>query len=313
MKILITDKINPVLQKKLKAAGFFCDNYPQITYDELFRIVAPYDVLVVRSKIKVDAALINQAPHLKCIARLGAGMENIAVDYAQSKAICCLNSPEGNRDAVGEQAVGMLLMLLNNLYRANTEIRNGLWRREANRGIEIKDKTVGIVGYGNMGSAFARRLSGFGCRIIAYDKYKTGFSDGIVQEADMNELFETTNILSLHVPLTDETHYLVNNEYISKFSKPLYIINTARGKVVKTTDLVQQLQSGKIQGAALDVLEYESLSFENLFESNETPEALRYLLSSHKAVLSPHIAGWTVESEFKLADVLAGKILKNFA
>ena len=235
-------------------------------------------------------------------------MENIDVPFAESKGIKCLHAPEGNRDAVGEHAIGMLLALLNNLLRADKEVSNGVWIREGNRGTEIQGKTFGIIGYGNMGSAFAQRLKGFGVTVLAYDKYKKNYSDEYTKEATMEELFEKADIVSLHLPLTEETHYLANNNFFKKFKKNIYFINTARGKNVKTDDLVEQIKSGKVLGACLDVLEYESISFEAL-DPNKMPEAFKYLVQSDKVILSPHIAGWTYESHEKIAETLVRKIL----
>jgi len=311
MKILIVDKIHDILIEKLSNAGYFCDYKPKITALEIEENISLYHGLIIRSKTKITKHIIDKAFSLKFIGRVGAGLENIDVAYAESKGIVCFNSPEGNRDAVGEQAVGMLLMLANNLYNAHKQVCNGIWQREQNRGWEIKGKTVGIIGFGNMGRAFAQRLMGFDCRIIAYDKYKTGFSNKYVSECTMNEIFNETDILSLHVPLTLETNYLVNNEYINKFHKNIVIINTSRGQVVNTAELVENLKSGKIKGVALDVLEYESITFENLF-SSDIPEPLRFLAQSKNVVLSPHIAGWTHESNMKLSAVIADKIVEHF-
>ena len=238
-------------------------------------------------------------------------MEGIDVDYATRAGIKCFNAPEGNRNAVGEHAVGMLLALMNKMIRADDEVRNGIWKREENRGFELEGKTVGLIGYGNTGGAFARKLAGFDCSVLAYDKYKSGFSDEYVKEAGMDEIFSRSDVLSLHVPLTEETHYLVNTEYLQKFDKDIWLINTSRGKVVNTAELVNALDSGKILGAALDVLEYESLSFEGL-QNNELPEPYRVLAASDKVILSPHVAGWTFESKVKLAETIVGKILQEF-
>jgi D-3-phosphoglycerate dehydrogenase len=239
---------------------------------------------------------------------VGAGMENIDVAYAEKNGIACVNSPEGNRDAVAEHALGMLLALFNNLIKANTEVRNGKWLREENRGLELCGKTVGIIGYGNMGAAFAQRLQGFGVKVLAYDKYKTNFGNDFVKESSLQEIFEQADILSLHTPLTDETNYLINNAFIKQFKKNIYIINTARGKCLNTADLVANLESGKVLGACLDVLEYEAVSFEGI-DAKEMPQPMQYLMKSDKVILTPHIAGWTKESNIKLAEFLAQKII----
>jgi len=238
-------------------------------------------------------------------------MENIDVEFALQKGLKCYNSPEGNRDAVAEHAIGMLLTLFNNLCRANYEAKQGIWNREKNRGIEIAGKTVGIIGYGFMGEAFAERLKGFNCNIIAYDKYKSGFGNNFVKESSLREIFKNTDILSIHLPQSAETEHFVNKDFINQFSKPIYFINTARGKNVNTQHLVDALKAEKILGACLDVLEYEEVSFENL-NKNTLPEAFQYLAESEKVILSPHIAGWTIESYIKLSSFLADKILQDF-
>ncbi|NNM95907.1 MAG: hydroxyacid dehydrogenase [Bacteroidia bacterium] len=306
-KILFIDSNHSALHEALEAAGFTCDL--QYTWDrkKILQELPAYEGIVIRSRIKIDRELIDHAANLKFIARAGAGMENIDTVYAESKGIRCLNSPEGNRDAVGEHTLGMLLALLNNITKADRELKQGLWLREENRGTEICGKTIGIIGYGNMGSAFAQRLAGFGATVLAYDKYKKNFSDRWVKEASPEQLFDTADIISLHLPLTDETRYLVNREYIQKFKKNIYIVNTSRGEVVKTDELVEQLKKGKVSGACLDVLEYESPSFEQL-NPEQMPEPMRYLLQSDRVLLTPHIAGWSYESHEKIAKVLAGKI-----
>lgn len=234
-------------------------------------------------------------------------MENIDTATAKKQGIQCLNAPEGNRSAVGEQAVGMLLMLFNNLKKGDGEVRRGLWLREENRGLEIEGKTIGIIGYGNTGGAFAKRLSGFGARVLAYDKYKTAFSDSYVTEVSLEELFTETDILSLHVPLTDETRFMIDGGFLQKFLKNIWLINTSRGKVVKTEDLVDALKSGKVLGACLDVLEFEGLSFENL-EADKLPKAFSELVKMQNVILSPHVAGWTYESNLKLAATIVRKV-----
>jgi D-3-phosphoglycerate dehydrogenase len=237
-------------------------------------------------------------------------MENIDVMAAERQGVKCFNSPEGNRDAVGEHTLGLLLSLMNQLGRADREVREGKWKREENRGTEIKGKTIGIVGYGNMGSAFAQRLKGFEAKVLSYDKYKTNYSDGNTSETSMEEIFDQADILSLHVPLTEETKFMCDSAYFERFRKNIWFLNTSRGPVVNTADLVNQMSSGKIIGAGLDVLEYEDSSFENL--SGHFPEAFRFLMNSDRVVLTPHIAGWTEESNKKLAQVLVDKILQAF-
>ena len=307
-QVLVTDKTHPILCEKLQAAGYHCDVQADLSYNELLAIVNNYDALVVRSKVEIDRNFLDNTHSLKCIGRVGAGMETIDVDYAEQKGIKCLNSPEGNRDAVGEHALGMLLTLFNNMLRANNEIRSGLWKREANRGLEIKGKTIGIIGFGNMGSSFAKRLRGFECNIISYDKYKKNYAPDYVEEVSLEELFNRADVVSFHVPLTDETHYMADAAFFNSFAKPIYLINTARGAVVKTVDLVSAMQMGKVLGVALDVIEYENMSKDGLDLESLTPD-FKYLLQADNAVLTPHIGGWTVESKYKLADVLADKII----
>ena len=311
-KILFVDSTHSILPDKLTKAGFICDYKPEINGNEIINIIPNYEGLVIRSKIKVDKSFIDKATNLKFIGRVGAGLENIDVEYAEKKGIKCFNSPEGNRDAVGEHAIGMLLCLLNNILKADTEVRKGLWIRENNRGTEIKGKTVSIIGYGNMGGAFAQRLKGFGAHVIAYDKYKFNYSDEYVTENTLNDIFEETDILSLHTPLTDETQFMINDHFINQFKKNIYLINTARGKVVKTDDLAKNIRSGKVIGAALDVLEYEQTSFENLHSAEKLPETFEYLIKSDRVILTPHIAGWTNESNIKLSEFIADKIIRAF-
>ncbi|HXU27530.1 MAG TPA: NAD(P)-dependent oxidoreductase [Bacteroidia bacterium] len=307
-KILFIDSNHPRLHEMLIQQGCQCDLFYDKPADELKKLIPHYDGIVLRSKFKITAAIIDSAPNLKCIARVGAGMENIDVVYAEKKGIACVNSPEGNRDAVAEHALGMLLALFNNLIKANAEIRLGKWLREENRGIELCGKTVGIIGCGNMGAAFAKRLQGFGVKVLAYDKYKTNFGNEFVKESRVEDIFEQADVLSLHTPLTEETNYLINDAFIKQFKKSIYIINTARGKCLNTADLVKNLESGKVLGACLDVMEYEAVSFEGI-DVKETPAPLQALLKSDKVILSPHIAGWTKESDIKLAEFLAEKII----
>lgn len=307
--ILFLDSVHPNLNESLKSAGYQCDLFYDKSVEELKALLPNYFGAVVRSKFKLTKEVLSNCNNLKFIARVGAGMENIDVTYAESKGIKCLHAPEGNRTAVAEQAIAMLLSLFNNLNKAHNEVRKGIWLREENRGVELEGKTVGIIGYGNMGSAFAQRLKGFDCKVLVHDKYKTGFGNEYVTESALENIFENADVLSLHTPLTDETEYLINKNFINSFKKDLYIINTARGKCLNTADLVEGLRSGKVKGACIDVLEYEAVSFEKL-EADKLPEAFQYLINSDKVILSPHIAGWTHESNFKMADVLVKKIIK---
>ncbi len=312
MKVLFIDSTNKALVEILEENNFECSYIPNIGEEAIRETIHGYEGVITRSKITFDKELIDKASRLKFIGRVGAGMENIDVEYAEGKGIRCFNAPEGNRDAVGEHAVAMLLNLFNNLCRANMQVKNGIWKREANRGTEIGGKTISIIGYGNTGSAFARKICGFSAPILSYDKYKTNYEDGFTEETTLEKIFEETDILSLHVPLTEETTYMVNEQFLNKFKKSIYLINTARGKVVKTDDLAAAMQNGKVLGAALDVLEYEKTSFEKL-HFGDMPESMQYLIDSDSVILSPHIAGWTFESDYKLAKVLADKIVEAFA
>lgn len=309
MRVLLADSNHPVLHETLMASGLECDQFWNKTKEDLISILPNYEALVLRSKFKITKSIIDACPNLKCIGRVGAGMENIDVAYAQSKGITCVHAPEGNMDAVGEQTLGMLLMLLNNLKKADAEVRKGIWLRAENRGRELKHMCVGIIGYGNMGSSFAQKLSGMGCEILAYDKYKRDFGNSVVKEVQMKDLFEKADIVSLHVPLTDETVYMVNAGFISKFKKPIYIVNTARGKCLNTHDLVEGMKADKIVGACLDVLEYETVSFEAL-DHTKLPEPFKYLIESDRTILTPHIAGWTHDSNYKMSKVIAEKMIK---
>lgn len=309
MRVLFADSNHPILHELLMNAGFTCDLFWDKSAEELIQLLPNYEALVIRSKFKMTAEILDAAQHLKCIGRVGAGLENIDIAHANKKGIICLNVPEGNSEAVGEHALGMLLMLFNHLKRADHEVREGIWRRVENRGTEISGKTIGIIGYGFMGSSFAKKLSGFDCEILVYDKYKTGFSNAFVKEANMQTLFDKCDVISLHVPLTDETRNLMNADFISQFKKPIYIINTARGKCLNTQDLVTAIETNKVLGACLDVLEYESVSFESI-PMDQFPAPLQFLVKSEKVVLSPHIAGWTHESNYKMSKMMADKMIK---
>ncbi len=307
-KVIFIDSVHPILFELLEEGGYECHWKNTLSRDEILSILGNYSGAVIRSKFRFDQEVFDTGKNLKWIARSGAGMENIDLEIAKNKGIKCYNSPEGNRDAVAEQAIGMLLSLFNNIKQADSEVRMGQWNREKNRGLELKGKTVGILGFGYMGKAFAQRLQGFDVKIVAYDKYKNNFGNDWVKEVELDSFFKEVDVLSVHLPLTEETSFLVNAKFIDQFEKEIFIINTARGKNLKTDDLVARLKSGKVKGACLDVLEYEKLSFENL-SSKELPEAFNYLKESEKVVLSPHVAGWTTESYYKLSKVLADKIL----
>lgn len=311
MKILHLDTNHQLMLDQLQQAGF--ENHENYTSskEEIEQIIHQYDGIILRSRFKIDKAFLDAAKNLKFIGRVGAGLENIDCDYAASKGIKLIAAPEGNRTAVGEQALGMLLCLMNKLNLVDQEVRNGVWLREENRGFEIEGKTVGLIGYGNMGKAFAQRLQGFNCKVICYD-IKPNIGDANAEQVSLETLFSQTDILSLHTPQTPETHHLINETFIESFKKPFWFINTARGKSVDTAALVEALKTGKVLGAGLDVLEYEKASFENMFSENELPEPLNYLIQAKNVLLSPHIAGWTMESKQKLAQVIVDKILTTF-
>lgn len=305
MKILLLDKNHPLITEQLSEKGFVLEEDFSSSYEQVLEKIHLYEGVIIRSRIPLDAHFLEKAKNLKFIARVGAGMENIDITKAQELSIKLINSPEGNKDAVAEHVIGTLLVLMNRLFISSNEVKKGIWLREENRGEEILGKTFGIIGYGNMGKAVAKRLSGFGCKTIFYD-IKPNLSDEFATQVSLQELQENADILSLHTPLTEDTLYMIDEEFISKMKKNFYFINTARGKNLKTSALVNALKSGKIKGACLDVLEYEKTSFENLETKNED---LEYLLNSEKAIITPHIAGWTHESKIKLAQVIVDKIL----
>lgn len=306
-RILFLDKNHPSLIGNLRKRGYVCDEDYLSSKSEIEKIIAQYDTIVIRSRFMIDQQFLEAGKNLKCIARAGAGMENIDLEFAAKKNIVCVHAPEGNRDAVAEHTIGMLLALMNNLSRADKQVRTGEWNREGNRGYELQGKTVGIIGYGNMGTAFAQRLKGFDVRVLVYDKYKKNFGDDWIKESFEEEIFEQADVISFHIPLNDETNYLMNDKYLSQFMKPIWLINTSRGKILETAALVRNLENGKIKGACLDVLEYENDSFEKM-NLSKLPGPFHYLIKSEKVILSPHIAGWTYESYEKIAKVLEEKI-----
>ncbi len=309
MKILQLDTNHRLITEQLSAKGFILDEDTTSTYDEVLEKIADYEGIILRSRIPVDQNFLEHAKNLKFIARVGAGMENIDVAFAEKRGIKLISSPEGNRDSVAEHVVGMLLILMHRLFISSAEVKNGIWKREENRGDELLGKTFGIIGYGNMGKAVARRLSGFGVKAIFHD-ILPNLSDEFATQVSLETLKNEADILSLHIPITDETYHLIDAQFISGMKKDFYFINTARGKNVKTSDLVEAVRSGKVKGACLDVLEYEKASFENL-EIENTDSA--FLLQSEKVIVTPHIAGWTVQSKEKLAQVIVDKILAGFA
>jgi D-3-phosphoglycerate dehydrogenase len=307
IKILHIDSNHPLLLEQLQQAGFTNHEDYKSTKEEIEAKIQDYSGIVIRSRFKIDKTFIDKATNLKFIARVGAGLESIDCDYATSKNIHLIAAPEGNRNAVGEHTLGMLLSLFNKLNRADKLVREGNWIREGNRGYELEGKTVGIIGYGNMGKSFAKKLKGFDVTVLCYD-IQENVDDENAKQVSLKELQQKADVLSLHIPWTPETDKMVNTEFINSFAKPFWLLNTSRGKNVVTADLVSALQSGKILGAGLDVLEYEKLSFENLFISGEKPEAFEYLLQAENVILTPHIAGWTFESHEKLAQTIVDKI-----
>lgn len=309
MKILLLDKNHPLITEQLLAKNFILEEDFISSYDEVCRKIENYDGIIIRSRIPLDKNFLEHAKNLKFIARVGAGMENIDIPVAQKLGIQLINSPEGNRDSVAEHVVGMLLVLMNRLFIASKEVKNGIWLREENRGDELLGKTVGLIGYGNMGKATAKRLSGFGCTVIFHDILH-GLGDEYATQVSLDELKERADVLSLHIPLTEESYYLVDGPFISEMKNDFYFVNTARGKNVETKSLVEAIRSGKVKGACLDVLEYEKSSFEKLETENED---LQFLLDSDKVIVTPHIAGWTVQSKEKLAQVIVDKILAQFS
>lgn len=295
MKILHLDKNHPLLIKKLTEAGFKNDEDYTSSKETIEKKIVSYEGIVIRSRFKCDQKFIDAAANLKFIARVGAGLESIDIPYAKSKNIVLITAPEGNRNAVGEHALGMVLSLFNQLNKVNREVKNGLWLREENRGIELEGKIVGIIGYGNMGKAFAKKLRGFDCEVLCFD-IKKEVGDENAKQVGLDEFQKRVDVVSLHTPWTKLTHQLINADFIKQFSKPFWLINTARGKSVVTRDLVTAIKQGAILGAGLDVLEFEKSSFESLFE-HDLPLELSELLMMDQVVLSPHIAGWTVESK----------------
>lgn len=303
-KILIADHLHPAFKLEAEKLGFECDDMPLISREETLEILKDYSGIAIRTKFQVDKELIAAGTSLQFIARAGAGMDNVDEEYAHSKGIVCINAPEGNRDAVAEHVIGMLLSLLNSFRKADNEVRNGIWNREGNRGWEIKGRTLAIIGYGNTGQMLARKLSGFEVKVIAYDKYKTGFSDQYAEEVSMEQVVKHADILSFHIPLTFETRQLFNEEYLFHFKKPIFLLNASRGEVVNTRAVLNGIRDGKILGAGLDVLEVEK------FPALSEQDWFKELIESQKVILSPHVAGWSHESYRRISEVLAKK-LKN--
>ena len=310
MKILHLDTNHELLIEQLAQAGFTNHEDYTSTKPEIEAKIGEYDGIVLRSRFTIDKQFLDAATNLKFIGRVGAGLENIDCDYAEQKGVYLVSAPEGNRNAVGEHSLGMLLSLFNKLNKADAEVREGKWLREANRGIELDGKTVGLIGYGNMGKAFAKKLRGFDVEVLCYD-IKVNVGDANAKQVTLTEFQEKVDVISLHTPQTPLTVNMINAEFINAVKKPFWLINTARGKSVVTTDLMNALKSEKILGAGLDVLEYEKASFENLFTSS-MPEAFQYLIDSENVLLTPHVAGWTIESKEKLAQTIVDKVLAKF-
>ena len=311
MKVLHLDVNHPLIIEQFNALGFQNDEDYTSSKEEIEKKIANYDGVIIRSRFTIDEAFLDKAVNLKFIGRLGAGLENIDTDHAKRLGIFLAAAPEGNRNAVGEHALGMLLSLFNKLNKADREVRNGKWDREGNRGIELEGKTVGIIGYGNMGKAFAKKLKGFDVEVICYD-IVGGVGDENARQVGIMEFKQRSEVISLHVPQTDLTKNMINADFLKDFKNPIWLINTARGKCVVTEDLVSALKEGKVLGAGLDVLEYEKKSFEDMFSGSELPEAFTYLINADNVLLTPHVAGWTVESKIKLAQTVVDKIKEKF-
>ena len=308
-KVLIIDKMHDSISSMLEEIGYVPTYSPDITRKEILEIIGGFDGIIIRSKTSIDKELLDRGSHLKFIARAGAGIDQIDIDEVNNKGIKLFNAPEGNRDALGEHAVGLLLALTNNIVKADKEVREFIWDREGNRGHEIGSLTIGLFGYGNMAEAFAQRLSGFGCEILAYDKFKTGYSDDFVKEVTLDDLQKRSDVLSLHTPLTALTKGFINKDFIEMFQKDIWLLNTSRGEVVSVEDVLSLLKSGKIKGAALDVLEKEKFM---LLDEHET-KMYNSLFEQANVILSPHVAGWTFESYRKINEVLIDKIKRNDA
>ncbi|MCF0062732.1 2-hydroxyacid dehydrogenase [Dyadobacter chenwenxiniae] len=304
MKILIADSMHPSLFEMLRDEGWDYSYHPEFRREDILNNISGYEGLVIRSKTNVDEEMLSAATQLRFIARAGAGLDLIDLEVARTRQIEVFHAGKGNRDAVAEHALGMLLVLFNNILRADRQVRSGTWDREGNRGVELMNKTVGIIGYGNNGSATAQRLSGFGCQVLAYDKYRDNYGDAFASESSMQEIMEKADIVSLHIPLTEVTRYLVNDEFVDNFSKPFYLLNLSRGETVSLDAVVKGLKSGRILGACLDVLENEKIN--KLTQAQQ--EAFDYLRASDNVVLTPHIAGWTHESYIRINEVLIDQI-----
>jgi D-3-phosphoglycerate dehydrogenase len=310
-KIVFLDTVHPILEERLIQAGATCIDAHTKTFEECKSILIDAFGIVIRSRFPMKENLLKYAPNLEFIARSGAGMENIDESYCNSRNISLFNAPEGNRNAVGEHALGMLLSLINKFRQGDIEVRKGIWDREKNRGEELEGKTIGIIGYGNNGKEFAKKLRGFNVNIIAYDKYITIPTTDKVTQVSLEELYQTSDVISFHIPQNEETLFWANATFFHKIKKPFYLLNLSRGKIVHTESLLNALEVGKVKGAGLDVLEFEKASFEKFEEDNNT--SFLKLIASDKVLLTPHVGGWTTESYFKLSDILADKIITHFS
>ena len=308
MTILFLDEVHEILANRLTEVGHNCIHAEEKSLEECLQLAQNVDGIVIRSRFPMNETFLEHATKLKFIARSGAGMENVDIPYCTERGITLYNSPEGNRNAVAEHALGMLLSLMNKLNSADQEVRSGKWDREGNRGIELDGKTIGIIGYGNNGKAFAKKLRGFDVNVLAYDKYKQSYGSDFVKECTLDAILDQADVISFHIPQNQETMFFANDAFFSKIVKPIFLLNLSRGKIVETEALVKAIENGKVLGAGLDVLEYEKTSFESFFEQ-ELPIPFQYLLNSPKVILTPHVGGWTNESYFKLSNVLADKIL----
>jgi D-3-phosphoglycerate dehydrogenase len=307
MKVVFLDKVHPILEERLTRAGFQCLDATKFDLETCNSLVNDALGIVIRSRFPMHESFLKHAPKLQFIARSGAGMENIDESYCRERNIQLFNAPEGNRNAVGEHALGMLLALLNKFIQGDQQVRQGIWDREGNRGEELDSKTVGIIGYGNNGRAFAKKLRGFDCKVLVYDKYLPTIADDFVTQVSLEQLYQEADVISFHIPQNEETLYWVNDTFFASLEKPIYLINLSRGKIVDTQALLNAISKGQVKGAGLDVLEFEKASFEH-FSDSERLSSFQELIASNKVILTPHVGGWTTESYFKLSDVLADKI-----
>ena len=308
MKVVFLDKVHPILEERLTNEGFQCVDATKSDLETCHSLVEDAIGIVIRSRFPMHEAFLKYAQKLQFIARSGAGMENIDESYCLERNIQLFNAPEGNRNAVGEHALGMLLALLNNFILGDTQVRKGIWDREGNRGEELDSKTVGIIGYGNNGRAFAKKLRGFECKVLVYDKYLPTIADDFVTQVSLEEIYQEADVISFHIPQNIETRYWVNDAFFAALGKPIYLLNLSRGKIVDTQALLKAISTSQVKGAGLDVLEFEKASFEN-FSDSEHLSIFQELIASDKVILTPHVGGWTTESYYKLSDVLADKIL----